>query len=100
MLYFSYKLQFQYNTRHLICPFLKQNILGSALKFIRYQNLWNLKKSYLIVGVVDHGGLPLALEVGVLLGWYLPLATARGRLALGVIDLRGLPLSVHVLVPG
>lgn len=56
-------------------------------------------RAYLVVGVVDHGGLPLALVVGVVDHRPFPGAAAGGGLAGGVSDLRSLPFAVHVLVP-
>ena len=57
-------------------------------------------KGYLVVGIVDHWGLPLALVVGVVNHGPLPCTAAGGGLTEGVRDLRGLPLAIHVLIPG
>lgn len=55
--------------------------------------------THLVVGVVDHWGLPFALVAGVFDHWSFPGSTARRRLAGGIRDLRSLPFSVHVFVP-
>ena len=57
-------------------------------------------KGYLVVGIVDHGGLPLALVAGVVNHGPLQGATAGGGFTEGVRDLRGLPLTIHILIPG
>lgn len=57
-------------------------------------------KGYLVVGIVDHWGLPLALVVRVVNHGPLPGTAAGGGLTEGVRDLRGLPLAIHVLIPG
>lgn len=57
------------------------------------------RKRYLVVGVVDHGGLPLPLVVGVVDRRSFPGTAARRALADGVGDLWGLPFAVHVLIP-
>lgn len=54
---------------------------------------------YLVVGVVNHGGLPLALVAGVVNHWTFPGAAAGSSLTGGVRDLRSLPLAVHFLIP-
>lgn len=56
-------------------------------------------QTYLVVGVVNHGGLPLALVVGVVYHRPFPGAAAGGGLTGGVRDLRSLPFAVHVLIP-
>lgn len=56
--------------------------------------------TYLVVGVVDHGGLPLALVAGVVDHGSLPGAATWGGFTGRVLDLGGLPLPVHVFVPG
>lgn len=56
-------------------------------------------QGYLVVRVVDHGGLPLALVVWVVNHWSFPGATARGGPTGRVTDLNSLPFAIHVLVP-
>lgn len=55
---------------------------------------------YLVVGVVNHGGLPLALVVGVVDCWSFPGSTAGGSLTGRVRNLRCFPFPIHVLIPG
>lgn len=61
--------------------------------------MWAGSQTYLVVGVVNHWGFPLALVVGVINHWSFPGATTGGCLTGGVRDLRSLPLAVHVLIP-
>lgn len=56
-------------------------------------------ETYLVVGVVNHGGFPLALVVGIVNRWSFPGSTARSGLTGRVRDLRSLPLSIHILIP-
>ena len=53
----------------------------------------------LVVGVVNEGSGPLALELGVGLGRSDPFATARSLLALGVGNGGGDPVSIFLIVP-
>lgn len=56
-------------------------------------------EAYLVLGVVDHGGSPLALVGRVALRGRLPLAAAGGVLAQWVGDAWRLPLAILLLVP-
>lgn len=56
--------------------------------------------AYLVVGVVNHWGLPLALVVGIVDRWSFPGSTAGGGLTGRVRNLRSFPLTIHVLIPG
>ena len=61
--------------------------------------IWPYWGLYLVVGVVDERGLPLALVEWVVDHGGLPRPTARGSLTRGVGHLGGLPLPVHLLIP-
>lgn len=69
----------------------------------RHHQAWRLridrKITYLVVGVIDHGGLPLAPVAGVVHQGSLPGAATRRSFTGRVLDLGGLPLPIHVFVP-
>ena len=55
---------------------------------------------YLEVEVINKGGLPFALVVGIVDRGDFPGSTPWGHLTCWVGNLRSLPLSVHFLIPG